>query len=80
MEPTLIFKNKKILAISIVLGIVAFTTLIFNVKKIYHRINHLESVIDAQSGELSQLKESIDEHESEIDELKSQIEELQSER
>jgi cell division protein FtsB len=80
MERASIFKNKKILAVSIVLGIVAFTTIMFNAKKIYHRINHLESVIDAQSGEIDQLKESMDEHKSEIDELKSQIEELQSER
>ena len=40
----------------------------------------LNSLIDSQSGEISQLKTTVEEHESKIEDLESKVENLESER
>jgi len=80
MERLPIFKNKRALAITIVIGFIALSALGMKAKQIFDRIEHLENLSDDQSSEIEQLKSSLEEQESSIDELKSEIEDLKSER
>jgi peptidoglycan hydrolase CwlO-like protein len=73
-------KNKKLLAVSLVIGFGVFSAITFKAEQIYDRIDHLESVIEEQAGEINQHESEIDELKAKIEDLESEIEDLKSER
>jgi len=73
-------KNKKLLAIVIIFTIIFVVVILNKFKQISDNGEDLNSLVDSQSGEISQLKTTVEEHESKIEDLESKVENLESER
>ena len=80
MELSVIKRNRRALAVFLILFFVTSSAIMLKFKQITDRLGHLESTVNSQAHELNQLRDSHSDQESEIESLKSDVDDLKSQR